>query len=148
MNNQQFNLNSARLLFWLSVALCYQAAWAQTYTIDWFTADGGGGTSRGGVYSLTGTIGQPDASTLSGGQFTLQGGFWPGIVVPSQGQTPTLFIQLSGGNVSISWSPPVAGFVLEQTDGLEEQSWLAAPSGNPVSIPAAGSARFYRLRKP
>ena len=34
---------------------------AQSYQIDWFTIDGGGGTSTGGVYSVSGTIGQPDA---------------------------------------------------------------------------------------
>lgn len=37
------------------------AALAQSYSIDWFTIDGGGGTSTGGVYSVSGTIGQPDA---------------------------------------------------------------------------------------
>lgn len=29
--------------------------------INWHTTDGGGGTSNGGVYSVSGTIGQPDA---------------------------------------------------------------------------------------
>jgi hypothetical protein len=37
------------------------ATHAQTYSIDWFTIDGGGGTRTGGVYSATGKIGQPDA---------------------------------------------------------------------------------------
>jgi hypothetical protein len=47
------------------------------YTLDWWTADGGGGmNSSGGVYSLGGTIGQPDAGTSSGGPYTLVGGFW------------------------------------------------------------------------
>jgi hypothetical protein len=41
------------------------------YSIDWFTLDGGGGTSSGGNFTLTGTIGQPDAGTLSGGDYTL-----------------------------------------------------------------------------
>ncbi|MDY6877926.1 MAG: Ig-like domain-containing protein [Chloroflexota bacterium] len=40
---------------------------------------GGGTTSAGGGYSLSGTSGQPDAgATLSGGEFSLRGGFWPG----------------------------------------------------------------------
>ena len=40
--------------------------------------DSGGGTSAGGQFSLSGTIGQPDASKqqLSGGEFLLSGGFW------------------------------------------------------------------------
>src|SRR2546421_7024256 len=48
---------------------------AQNYSIDWFTIDGGGGTSTGGVYSVSGTIGQPDAGHMSGGEFTLYCGF-------------------------------------------------------------------------
>ena len=45
----------------------------------WNTIDGGGATfSTGGGFSLGGTIGQPDAgSALSGGSFSLIGGFWP-----------------------------------------------------------------------
>src|SRR5437899_2475559 len=37
------------------------SAHAQSYSIDWFTIDGGGGTSTGGVYQVSGTVGQPDA---------------------------------------------------------------------------------------
>lgn len=40
------------------------------------TVDGGGGRSAGGTLTLTGTIGQPDAGTLTGGALSLQGGFW------------------------------------------------------------------------
>jgi hypothetical protein len=65
------------------------AAQAQ-YRIDWYTVDGGGGTSTGGPYSLSGTIGQPDADVVSlcsadGGPgcvnptYELTGGFWAGI---------------------------------------------------------------------
>ena len=52
---------------------------AQSYSIDWFTIDGGGGTSTGGVYSVSGTIGQPDAGALSSGGYALSGGFWAGL---------------------------------------------------------------------
>lgn len=48
------------------------------YELNWSTIDGGGGTSSGGPYTLTGTIGQPDAAWSSGGQYELLGGFWPG----------------------------------------------------------------------
>lgn len=64
-------------LLTLSGAICS----AQTYSIDWHTIDGGGGTSTGGGYSLSGTIGQPDAGSMSGGGYTLGGGFW-GLDVP------------------------------------------------------------------
>ena len=46
------------------------------YTLDWYTIDGGGGTSAGGDYSLSGTIGQPDAGAMSGGDYAVSGGFW------------------------------------------------------------------------
>lgn len=48
------------------------------YEIDWYTIDGGGGTSTGGPYTLKGTIGQPDAAYSSGGNYELLGGFWAG----------------------------------------------------------------------
>lgn len=52
----------------------------QTYTLDWWTVDGGGATFTGGNgYTLNGTVGQPDAGVLSGGDgYTLGGGFWKG----------------------------------------------------------------------
>ena len=122
---------------------------AQNYAIDWFTIDGGGGTSTGGNYTLSGTMGQPDAGTLSGGSYTLEGGFWPGLVVPSTTGGPTLFIQLSGASVIISWSPSSPGFALEQTDSLVSPSWSAGPTGNPTApIPASSATKFYRLSKP
>ncbi len=47
------------------------------YDLSWWTVDGGGATfSTGGTYRLGGTIGQPDAGELSGGDYTLYGGFW------------------------------------------------------------------------
>jgi len=49
----------------LCLALCCglePRAAAQSYSIDWFTIDGGGGMSTGGVFSVSGTIGQPDAA--------------------------------------------------------------------------------------
>lgn len=51
------------------------------YDLSWWTVDGGGGTASGGSYTLVGTIGQPDAGILTGGGYTLGGGFWGGGVV-------------------------------------------------------------------
>ncbi len=59
-----------------ALALTAAPALAQPFEIDWYTIDGGGGTVSGGGYTLSGTIGQPDAGTLSGGGFEIQGGFW------------------------------------------------------------------------
>lgn len=47
------------------------------YSIGWYTMDGGGATlSAGGGYTLGSTIGQADAGVVSGGGYTLHGGFW------------------------------------------------------------------------
>ncbi|MGD9029068.1 MAG: hypothetical protein PVG25_04585 [Anaerolineae bacterium] len=52
---------------------------AGPYDLTWSTIDAGGDTlSTGGDYTLGGTIGQPDASVLRGGRYTLAGGFWGG----------------------------------------------------------------------
>lgn len=54
------------------------------YSLPWWTVDSGGGASSGGNYNLNGTIGQPDAGTLSSGMYQLEGGFWgsAGGVIP------------------------------------------------------------------
>ncbi|MGD2105402.1 MAG: hypothetical protein PVJ55_09880 [Anaerolineae bacterium] len=52
---------------------------AQTDVLDvtWSTVDGGGGTSSDGMrYSLSGTIGQHDSGSMSGDPYALHGGFW------------------------------------------------------------------------
>ena len=62
------------ILVFASVPVFAQSA---NLEILWFSIDGGGSTSSsGGGYSLSGTIGQPDAGVISGGNFTVQGGFW------------------------------------------------------------------------
>jgi hypothetical protein len=59
------------------------AVFAQTgggYDLNWSTIDAGGGSSASGGYQLAGTLGQPDAgATLSGGVYSLAGGFWSGV---------------------------------------------------------------------
>ncbi len=62
-------------------ALLATGAFAQPYSISWYTVDGGGhGPITGGVYSLQGTTGQPDASAaLTGGAYSIVGGYWAGL---------------------------------------------------------------------
>jgi hypothetical protein len=140
----------------LAVAFC---AWAADYSIDWYTIDGGGGTSTGGVYSLSGTIGQPDAGFMSGGNYTLQGGFW-GIVAAIQTPgAPWLTISNAQANVVVSWQMPATGFLLEQTAVLGSPSsvWTTVPfpyqtnlSANTISVDftAGPGNKFLRLRQP
>lgn len=69
-------------MYLVCLSLCFSftsTAGAQQFEIPWCTIDGGGGTASGGVFDLNGTIGQHDAGPLmSGGSFTLAGGFWAG----------------------------------------------------------------------
>jgi len=63
----------------LAVTALASVAAAQ-YSISWYTIDGGGGTSAGGTYSVSGTIGQPDAGpTMTGSTYSVTGGFWVGV---------------------------------------------------------------------
>ena len=83
MNGPRFTFYILRFpLLVVLLSLLASVALAQTgdgYDLTWNTIDGGGYTfSEGGGYSLGGTIGQPDAKVLSGGGYTLAGGFWAG----------------------------------------------------------------------
>jgi hypothetical protein len=70
------------ILLTLSLVVGVSSSQAQSgggYDLTWSTIDGGGATfSTGGTYSLGGTIGQPDAGSMSGGSYALVGGFWGG----------------------------------------------------------------------
>ena len=135
----------------LGSSFCLRAL-GQSYSIDWHTIDGGGGTSRGGVYSVSGTIGQSDASTttMTGGHYSLTGGFWSLVAIQTPG-APTLKIVPAGaGMARISWSPNTPGLVLQETLSLSPTNWVNSASGtkNPVTVPVPGKGRFYRLFKP
>jgi hypothetical protein len=139
-----------RIIILFTVAFVGAAASAQ-FAIDWFTVDGGGGTSTNQMYVLSGTIGQPDAGpVMTGNSFTVQGGFWPGLEAIQTPSAPWLSISGAGGNVLLSWNPGTPGFILQQSTTLAAGSWQNAPSGptNPVIIPRDTAYRFYRLVKP
>lgn len=131
---------------------CSSNLQAQSYTIDWYTVDGGGGTSTGGVYSVSGTIGQPDAGgPMTNGQYSVAGGFWALPTAVQVTNAPTLtIVPATPGNVTISWTPNTPGFVLQETWSLSPANWTNSPSGatNPITVPATLPTKFYRLFKP
>jgi hypothetical protein len=136
----------------LLLAVASVTAAAQTYSLGSFTLDGGGGTSTGGIYAVSGALGQPDATvTLTGGAFAVTGGFWvlPGVVQTSGGPRLTVMPGAPGQAV-LSWTPATAGFVLQESPGLQPPAWVNSESGaqNPVAVPAGQAARFYRVFKP
>ena len=129
-------------------------AHAQSYSIDWFTIDGGGGTSTGGVFSVSGTIGQPDAGKMSGGNFTVDGGFWGIIAVVQTPGAPLLTVTGAGTTVIVSWPSSSPGFVLQQNSVVNTTNWTnyggtVGDNGTIKSVtnsPAAGNL-FFRLKK-
>ncbi len=129
---------------WLGLAMSGRA---QPYSVNWFTLEAGA-TSSGGVYSVSSAMGQPDAGVMSGGSFTLEGGFWPASAVRIA-PVPTLRVQRIGDQLSISWSPATPGFSLEMTGELGAPAWLPAPSGNanPTTLTPSANSTFYRLAK-
>ena len=58
---------------------------ASVYTVDWYSIDGGGSMNlTSGAYTLSGTIGQFDASnTTQAGNHGLTGGFWSAWNLPT-----------------------------------------------------------------
>jgi len=132
------------------------AGFAQQYSIDWSTSDGGGGTSAGGVYSVSGTIGQADTGAMSGGPYAVQGGFWGLIAAIQTPDAPLLRIVNTGTNaVAVVWPSTPTTFVLQQNTDLNTTNWVSAgvaPSDDGtnntgVISPVAGT-RFFRLKWP
>jgi len=131
---------------------------AQSYSVDWFKVAGGGGTSTNGQYSLSGTIGQHDASgSLTGGNYALTGGYWSIYALQEPG-VPTLSVTFVGSSsVEVSWSSLSAtNFVLMTNADLTTANW--GPSTYPITTngdlesititsPPPGYL-FFRLRHP
>ena len=145
------HLSSIIRLLLLGCLLLAFSARAQ-FLIDWFTIDGGGGTSTNGNFLLSGTVGQPDAGpVMTNGQFSVAGGFW---ALPTVIQTlgaPTLtIVPAAPGFATISWTPSTPGFVLQETLSLSLVNWTNSISGatNPITVSATIPSKFYRLTKP
>jgi hypothetical protein len=140
-----------RLCFcFLLSALCFRAS--GQFAIDWSTIDGGGGTSTGGVYAVSGTIGQPDASqqTMTGGNYSLTGGFWALYAVQTPGAPTLTIVPDTPGNAKISWTPNNTNYVLQENLDIATTNWVFSPSGstNPIVVPTTLPTKFYRLLKP
>ena len=145
-----------KTLLIIPLLLAAAAVHAQQYSIEWYKIAGGGGTSTNGQYSVTGTIGQPDAgAAMSGGNYSLTSGFWSLISVVQTAGAPSLTITHSGDSVVVSW-PVTAGYALQQNNNLSVPAgWGASgytitPNNGTNSItitPPAGNL-FFRLANP
>ena len=138
-------------LFAVAAALLLPAgALAQSYNIDWYKVAGGGGTSTGGVYTVTGTIGQPDASgAMTGGNYSLTGGFWAIYAVQTSG-APLLTITHIGNKAIVSWDPTISGWTLQTNVNLATATWgnyQGTVVNNSVTNTPPPKNLFYRLKQ-
>ncbi len=80
------------LLFGLASPVVFPSLLAQTggYGLSWWSVAGGGGTSTGGAYTLSGSMGQPDASTSTGGSYSVDGGFWAALAAVFRAYLPII----------------------------------------------------------
>jgi hypothetical protein len=134
-------------------------AQSTNYSINWYTIGGGGGSSSGtngtNSYTVSGTIGQPATGTMSGGVYSITGGFWSIIAAVQTSGAPLLSVVRSGTQAIISWSASASAFVLEQSSTLMPNSWStnSAPlttNGRviSVSVPATSGYQYFRLYNP
>lgn len=132
-----------------AVTLIPSIAFTQNWAIDWHTVDGGATTSSGGVFTISGTIGQPDAGRSTGGLFAMEGGFWSFFDSESLDVPMLQILPTGSGTATISWTPNPPGWTLQYAATLSSPAWTNAPSGtnNPATIPGNRPAGFYRLRR-
>jgi hypothetical protein len=142
-------------LFLLLCLLIPTISFAQPYSIDWYKVAGGGGTSTGGVYAVSGTIGQPDASgPMTGGNYSLTGGFWSLISVVQTAGLPALTITHSGNSVIVSW-PNTGVYTLQQNGNLavvagwttSGYSISTANGTNSITVAPPTGNLFFRLKQ-
>jgi len=128
---------------------------AQSYSINWYKISGGGGTSSNGQYTVSGTIGQHDAGgPMTGGNYSLTGGFWALISVAQTPGAPTLYISHSVNNVTVYWQN-VSGWSLQQNNNLTVPGGWSASSGvttsngtNYLNLTSPTGNLFFRLSNP
>ncbi len=141
----------------LLVSTLSWGATEETYSIGWHTIDGGGGTSVGGGYAVTGTVGQPDAGAMSGDEYALQGGFWEWVEVAQAPHAPWLAIaRLPTTAVNLTWPAASMGWRLQvNAEDVASPNWTDVTVGiedigplRTLSVSPSTGQRFYRLHRP
>jgi hypothetical protein len=142
----------------LHSSFCLRAV-GQQFSINWFKVAGGDGTSAGGTYQVSGTIGQHDAGgPMTGGNYSLTGGFWSVITVVQTPGAPRLTISFNSPlpTVTVSWPSSATNYVLQQNSNLmNTANWIntgllittnGATESVTISQPAGNL--FFRLNSP
>lgn len=149
-------LNCGKWLVTALMLLPFRGA-AQDYRIDWFKIAAGGGLATDSTYQVSSTLGQQDAGgPLTGGAYSLTGGFWTLVGAVQTPGFPLLSIRSPApGTLVISWPASSTGFLLQLNGNLKTTNWLGVtnlPSvvfgQNQVLISPAPGNQFYRLIYP
>ena len=144
-----------KMLLLLCSSLLPVLGFSQQYSIDWYKVSGGGSTGTGGVFTVSGTIGQPDAGgPMTGGNFSLTGGFWSLYAVQTPG-APVLSIKLTTTNTAqVYWPSPSTGYNLQVNTNLATANWVAPAESvtdngtiKYIIVNPPSGKRFYRLNK-
>jgi len=93
---------------------------------------------------------------LTGGNFSLAGGFWSLLSVVQTPGAPLLTITLTSTNTAmVSWPFPSTGFALQQNTNLNMTNWVSPSETvtnngtiNFIIVNPPGGNRFFRLSKP
>ena len=130
---------------------------AQSFSIDWYKIAGGGGTSTNAQFAISGTIGQPDAGgPMTGGSFSVTGGFWSLINVVQVAGVPTLNVTHLANSITVSWPNTGNAYTLQQNPNLAvPNGWttsgfpINATNGfNFITITSPVGTLFFRLKSP
>jgi len=105
----------------------------------------------GGDYAMDAPVLGDGARSLQGGDYTLAVEMAALPPILSIGGA-SLFIVIAGGEAVVTWTPGLAGFVLESSASLgPAANWQAVipePEESRFAAPLGGGPRFFRLRRP
>jgi len=99
----------------------------------------GGGTSTGGAFSVTGTVGETCAGSplAYGAKFDLASGFWagrPAVMWPEAEILQITPLSAGGYSATMIWAPSRSGWRLEYSFGLSEWNpLLSSTTAEPVT---------------
>jgi hypothetical protein len=91
---------------------------------------------------------------MTGGNYSLTGGFWALISVVQTPGAPTLYISHSGNAVTVYWQN-VSGWNLQQNNSLAlpaglsvNYSWIYSNGTNYLNLTSPTGSSFFRFQHP
>ena len=144
-----------RPILFTAAALVLSGAAVAQYAINKSRIAGGGGTSTGGGYSLSGTFGQAEAGgPMTGGGYALTGGYWAApVLIQGAGGPQMTIVKNPNQSVTVRWPSPSTGYVLQQSVNLtawSNSNLAVADDGTfrSVNFVPSGSRLYFRLARP